>query len=215
MSTTIVSYGRKPERCEIICKKDTVTLYRQGKLDKSKVLVTDTIYKDAQKGDVVPQQLLVSVFGEGVSNTDAVEKILTEGEYSISTNELRALRDAAYRGVVAYIKRNYINPVGDREYTESSIESALESVKVRGSIDHNQSAEANFNKIKKKLQGKFPLKPKPGCIPYSVELTWTQHSKYYNQFKSYIQSETQTNTGYTMELLVPPKDMDRIARLLS
>jgi ribosome maturation protein SDO1 len=212
MEETIVSYGKGAQKCEIICRKGAVSLFRQGKLSREDVLITDVIYKNAQKGDEAPRSLIESVCGTG----DPLMLILTSGEYNLSTAELRVLRDQAFQGVVAYIKRNYINPVGNREYTDESIKTVLDAVKVRGTINYREDAEANFNRVKKKILGKLPLKPKPGCIPYSATITWHQHSKLYNQFKAYLKSETPTSDGRSVvvEMLVPPKDIDRIIGLL-
>ena len=214
MDSITVTYGQPPNRCELICFKDTVTPYRQGKLPRSKVLVTETIYKNAQKGDQASQELIQSTFGH-TDRDQAIEQMLSEGEYPMSTAELRELRDMAYCAVVTYVKKNYLNPVGDREYSESTIRTALDECRCRAKVDHRRSAEDNFLTIKKKLICKLPLKPRPGSIEYTVELTWIQHSKLYNQLKPYIQSETGTpdGTGCALVLLVPPKDMDRIAKL--
>lgn len=212
MSNVIV----KLHGCEILCYKDTVTLYRQGKVSKHNTLMSDTIYKDAQKGNAASNELIQSAFGH-TDIPSAIEQILTEGEFSMSTAELRSLKSVAVRAVIGYIKKNYLNPTGDREYTESTIESALNNCKCIAQIDHRKSAEQNFNAIKSRLLGKFMLKPKPGSIPWSVSLSWKQHAKLYAQYKPYVQTMTNNpdGQGCTLELLIPPKDIDKMKTILT
>lgn len=209
--TTVITYKKT---CEILCHKDTVLGYRQGTLPKNKVLVSDTIFKNAQKGDTVSTDQLLEVFGH-CDQDKAIDYILMHGDYHMSTNELRELKNVAYQKVIAYIKKNYLNPVGDREYTESTIIAALEQCRCKASIDYKRSGEANFRAIKNKLQGKLMLKPKPGSVPMTVFVSWRDHAKLYTQYKPYLQNETadKDGQGCYMNLLVPPKDVERISRL--
>jgi len=213
--TTIVTYGKGSNKCELVCKKDTIIPYRKGTLSKAEVLVSDSVYQDHKKGHVASRQLIETVFGSGADPITAIDTILEKGEFNMSTNELRALKEQAYRAVIAHIKRTYLNPSGDREYTESTIASALEACNVKGQIDHRRSAEANFDGIKKKLLGKFPMKPKPGSVPYSVHLNWKQHGKLYGQLKQYVIAEHTVHDGYDLDLLVPPQVMEQILRLVA
>ena len=210
MSCT-VSYSNNGSKCEILVKPESVTLYRNGTAKRADILLSDDIYVGGKKPDLMSGVALTKIFGD-ISRSEMLETILQKGQFALTTNELRNMKQQAFTALAGYIVQNYTSAKG-RQYSMEQVETILKQCRVNA--DYHLNAPNNFMAIKNKLHGKLVLKPKPGSIPFSVHLSWKNHAKHYNKIKRYIVSEDTDDTGYHLELLVPPLDFAVVAMLES
>ncbi len=224
MSNCIVCYTNNGDKCEIICKPETVSQYRSGKIGLKDTLLSDGLYRDAKKGDIASREQLCNIFCVRTSHGDdgdvetselpehstLLDIVLRQGNYSMSTNELRAIKDQSFRAVVGYVKKTYTDAKG-MEYSHTQIETALQQCKLN--VDTKKDAAHNFLLVKKKIESILVLKPKPGDIPYNVHVSWAQHAKVYGRIKKYLVTEKKSEDGYDMELMVPSAEFSTVSAM--
>ena len=118
-------------------------------------LATDEIWKDAQKGDRVSEQVIKEVF-----DTDelalVVKRILEQGQLQLTTDQRREMVATKRRQVIAHIARNAINPQTNAPHPPARIDSALEEVHVV--IDPFKSVEEQVKRVLPGLRAILPLR---------------------------------------------------------
>jgi len=83
---SLVKYKKGEATFEVLVKPNTVMSYREGKLGVDQVIYTDEIFANYSKGDKVKDDSLKTVFGT-TNVKEVILKILTDGEYHMSTQE--------------------------------------------------------------------------------------------------------------------------------
>jgi len=194
----------------ILCQPESVNAYRMGKISLNKCLLTSDIYSNPTKGDLVQQSVIDQLF----PNCSSRDEVLQNGEFPLTTHEMREIKEQCFRSLVGYIVKNYSN-VNGNSYSPSIVEEVLKTCKVN--VDVKQSAITNFNTAKKKIQGKIVLKPRPSDLEIVQDVSWANYYKVKADIKSLrvkIIMEQMTDTGYTLTLQVPADSMDRLNHLL-
>ncbi|KAG2379312.1 hypothetical protein C9374_007451 [Naegleria lovaniensis] len=152
---SLVKYKKGESNFEVLVKPNTVIAYREGKHKVDDVLYSDEIFANYAKGDKVKEESLKSVFG--TTNTrEVILKILTDGEYHMSTQERKEKVEQKRRQIIHFIHQNYIDPKTNVCHPVTRIESALDSIKYN--IDPFMPADKQVAAIHSKLVEKIPLK---------------------------------------------------------
>lgn len=143
-----------------------------------------------------------------------LEEILQNGEYQLTTKEIREIKDQCFGNLVAYIVKNFSDAKGN-PYSYTSVQDVLKQCKVN--VDVKQSAQSNFNSAKKKIQGKIILKPRPGDLEVKQMVSWSQYHKVKSDVKPLrvkITNEKMLDDGYELTMQVPADSMDRLTAML-
>ena len=144
------------ERFEILVKPDPAFAYRLGKqVSISDILVTDTIFTDANKGKRPSEEKLKKAFG----TTDPIkiaEVILKRGTLQLTAEQRRRLIEEKRRQIIAFISRNCVDPRTNLPHPPLRIERAMEQIHY--SIDPFKDTEKQAREIIDLLRPILPLK---------------------------------------------------------
>ncbi|BDR92110.1 ribosome assembly factor SBDS [Vulcanisaeta souniana] len=152
----IARYEKDDYVFEILVDPDAALDMRLGKsIGIDKVLITDTIYKDARKGLRASEESLMRVF----KTTDprrVAEFIVKNGELPLTADQRRRLIEQKRKQVIDWISRNCIDTRTRTPVPPQRVEAAMQQVDV--TIDPFKPVEEQVNAIIKALQRILPLK---------------------------------------------------------
>jgi len=153
---TIARITREGEHFEILVKPEPALSYRTGKTNSiSKVLVTETIFTDANKGLKPSEDQLQKAFG--TSNTIKIaDVILKNGSLQLTTEQRKKMTENKRRQIVSFITRQCVDPKTNLPHPPLRIEKAMEQVHYP--IDPFGEVEEQAKEIIKLLRPILPLK---------------------------------------------------------
>ena len=178
---TVARITREGEHFEILVKPDQAFEFRLGKRQAvSEVLVTDTIFTDANKGLRASEEKLRKAFG----TTDPLkiaEIILRKGTLQLTTEQRRKLIEEKKKQIIAFISRNCVDPRTNLPHPPLRIEQAMEQIHF--SIDPFRDAEEQAKEIIKLLRSVLPLKTEQVSVSVHIPPQYT--GKAYGTIKSF------------------------------
>ncbi|MDH5461159.1 MAG: ribosome assembly factor SBDS [Candidatus Bathyarchaeota archaeon] len=153
---TIARITREGEHFEILVKPEPALSYRTGKTNSiSKVLVTETIFTDANKGLKPSEDQLQKAFG--TSNTIKIaDVILRNGSLQLTTEQRKKMTESKRRQIISFITRQCVDPKTNLPHPPLRIEKAMEQVHYP--IDPFGEVEEQAKEIIKLLRPILPLK---------------------------------------------------------
>jgi len=144
------------EHFEVLVDPDLAWLLKSGKeVDFKALMISETVYKDASKGERPSEESVKKNFG----TTDpkaVVEIIIKKGELQPTTDQRRQMVENKRKQVVAFIVRNCIDPQSGAPHPPMRIENAMENVRIN--IDPFRSVEEQAQEVIKALRVSLPLK---------------------------------------------------------
>lgn len=144
---------------EILCKPGTVEKYRDGKIGFDNCVLSDEmIFSNSQKMTRAKESDIKKLCN-GLSGRLAVEYILREGEYSLTTAEIREKTEAKRREIVNYLVKYYHDAAKKPPIPHpiSRFESVLKEM--RYNVDYQRETEEQIKEILKKLADFVPITP--------------------------------------------------------
>ena len=153
---TIARITREGEHFEILVKPELALSYRTGKTNSiSKVLVTETIFTDANKGLKPSEDQLQKAFG--TSNTIKIaDVILKNGSLQLTTEQRKKMTESKRKQIISFITRQCVDPKTNLPHPPLRIEKAMEQVHYP--IDPFGEVEEQVKEIIKLLRPILPLK---------------------------------------------------------
>jgi len=153
---TIARITREEEHFEILVKPELALSYRTGKTNSiSKVLVTETIFTDANKGLKPSEDQLQKAFG--TSNTIKIaDVILKKGSLQLTTEQRKKMTESKRKQIISFITRQCVDPKTNLPHPPLRIEKAMEQVHYP--IDPFGEVEEQAKEIIKLLRPILPLK---------------------------------------------------------
>ncbi len=152
----IAKYDAKGEHFEILVDPDLALEYRLGKpVSIDKILISDTVYRDAKKGLRASESALLKVF----KTTDIkkiAEIILKEGEIPLTADQRKKIIEQKKRQIIEWISRNCIDVRTKAPVPPERVENALSKAGV--AVDPFKSVEEQIPNILKALQKVLPIK---------------------------------------------------------
>ncbi len=152
----IAKYDAKGEHFEILVDPDLALEYRLGKpISIDKILISDTVYRDARKGLRASEASLLKVF----KTTDIkkiAEIILKEGEIPLTADQRRRLIEQKKRQIVEWISRNCIDVRTKAPVPPERVENAMNQVGV--AVDPFKSVEEQVQSVLKAIQRVIPIR---------------------------------------------------------
>ena len=153
---TVARITRDGEHFEILVKPQPALNYTMGKTTSiSEVLVSDTIYTDANKGTKAGEDKLKTAF-QTADTRKIAEIILRKGILQLTTDQRRRLTAEKRKQIIAFIARQAVDPKTNLPHPPLRIEQAMEQIHYP--IDPFKEAEEQAKDIIKLLRPVLPLK---------------------------------------------------------
>ncbi|MEM3695148.1 MAG: ribosome assembly factor SBDS [Candidatus Bathyarchaeia archaeon] len=153
---TVARITKDNEHFEVLVKPQKALDYRVGKITSlSEVLVTETIFSDANKGTKVAEENLRKAFG----TTDPLkiaDIILKKGTLQLTTEQRRKMIEDKRKQIIDFISRQCVDPKTNLPHPPLRIENALEQIHYP--IDPFKPVEEQAKEIIKQLRAILPLK---------------------------------------------------------
>lgn len=213
---TVARITRDGERFEILVKPEPALKYTTGKATSiSNVLVTETIFTDANKGTKAGEDKLRSAF-QTTDPREIADAILKKGTLQLTTSQRKQLTGEKQRQIVASIVRQAVDPKTNLPHPPLRVEQAMEQVHYP--IDPFKDTEEQTKDIIKLLRPILPLKIEQ--IQVEVRIPPQYASKAYGSIKGYgtIQREEWRADGSWFSIVEMPAGLygpflDRIGEL--
>jgi len=153
---TVARMTKDNEHFEVLVKPQKALDYRMGKIAAiTEVLVTETIFSDANKGTKVAEENLRKAFGT-TETLKIAEIILKKGTLQLTTEQRRKMIEDKRKQIIDFISRQAVDPKTNLPHPPLRIENALEQI--RYSIDPFKPVEEQAKEIIKELRMILPLK---------------------------------------------------------
>ncbi|UCC33810.1 MAG: ribosome assembly factor SBDS [Candidatus Bathyarchaeota archaeon] len=178
---TIARITREGEHFEILVQPEPAFSYRTGKTDSlAKVLVSDTIFTDANKGIRASEDQLQGAFGT-LDSLKIASAILKKGTLQLTTDQRRKLTETKRKQIISFITRQCIDPKTNLPHPPMRIEQALGQVHY--SIDPFGDVEEQAKEVIKLLRPILPLKMEN--VSVTVRIPPEYAAKVYGTVKGY------------------------------
>ena len=178
---TVARITRGDEHFEILVKPQPAFSYRVGKTTSiSKVLVTETIFTDANKGTKAADEKLQKAF-ETTDPLKIADVILKKGILQLTTDQRRQLTEEKRKQIISFISRQCVDPKTNLPHPPLRIEKAMEQIHF--SIDPSKEVEEQAREIIKLLRPILPLKMEQ--IVVTVRIPPEYASKSYGTVKGF------------------------------
>lgn len=192
----------KGERFEILVNPDLALDYRSGKpVSLDNVLITDTIYKDAKKGERASASTLQKIFGTTDPKVIA-DIILKKGEVPLTAEQKNKLIEEKRKQIISFISRNCIDPRTNAPIPPTRVEIALNEVRFH--IDPFKDPEEQAMDALKALKSVIPIKMAKAVLGIKIPAMYA--SKAYNQLSklgTVTKSSWQNDGSWIGEIEIP------------
>ena len=153
---TVARLTKDNEHFEVLVKPQKALEYRMGKIAAlTEVLITETIFADANKGTKVSEEQLRKAFAT-TEPLKIAEAILKKGTLQLTTEQRRKMTEDKRRQIVDFISRQAVDPKTNLPHPPLRVENAMEQI--RYSIDPFKPVEEQAREIVKLLRPILPLK---------------------------------------------------------
>lgn len=178
---TVARITRDGDHFEILVKPQPALNYTMGKPAAiSEILVTDTIFTDANKGTKAGEDKLHTAF----NTTDPrkiAEVILSRGTLQLTTDQRRQLTAEKRKQIIAFIARQAVDPKTNMPHPPLRIEQAMEQIHYP--IDPFKDTEEQAKDMIKLLRPVLPIKIEQ--IQVQVRIPPAYAAKAYGTVKGY------------------------------
>ncbi|RJS76143.1 ribosome assembly factor SBDS [Candidatus Bathyarchaeota archaeon] len=178
---------------ELVVKPEPAWSYRKGKPTAlSDVLVTETVFSDANKGLRVSEKDLEEAFG----TTDIqkiADEILKRGTLQLTAEQRRRMIDEKRKQIITFISRQAVDPRTKLPHPPKRIEQALEQVHFP--VDPFDNVEEQANKAIRLIRSILPISIEK--ISVSVRIPPQYAGRAYGTVKSFgtIKNEAWRSDG--------------------
>jgi ribosome maturation protein SDO1 len=146
----------------------------------TEVLVSETIYSDANKGTRVSEEALRKAFGT-TDTLKIAETILKNGTLQLTTEQRRKMVEEKRKQIVDFISRQCVDPKTNLPHPPTRIENAMEQIHYP--IDPFKPLEEQAKDIIKLLRPILPLKMEQ--ISVAVQIPAQYSARAYGSIKGF------------------------------
>jgi ribosome maturation protein SDO1 len=152
---TLVRYQHGGDKYEILVDPDKGLSYKKGEpIDIANVILIDTIFTDANKGEKASESELKAAFK--TSDPLEVAKIMFEkGTFLLTAAQRKEMNEQKLRQIITIISRTYVDPATKLPHPPTRIENAMEEV--RFNVDPFKSAEEQVKDLVQLLRPILPM----------------------------------------------------------
>ncbi|MEJ5327876.1 MAG: ribosome assembly factor SBDS [Candidatus Bathyarchaeia archaeon] len=178
---TVARLTKDKEHFEILVKPEKALDYRTGKISRiTEVLVSETIFSDANKGTKVSEEQMRKAF-ETTDSLKIADIILKKGVLQLTTEQRRRMIEDKRKQIIDFIARQAVDPKTNLPHPPMRIENAMDQI--RYPIDPHKSVEEQAREIVKLLRPILPLKIEQ--ISLSVRIPAEYSTRAYGAIKGY------------------------------
>ena len=214
--TTVVRYSYSGDKFELLVKPDPAFDYKTGKLSEiSKILISEEIYTDSNKGTRATNEKLNQVF-KTTDPAKIAEIIMKKGELNLTTEQRKKMTSEKRKQLVTFIAKTYVDPRSHLPHPPLRIEQALDDGRI--SIDPFKNIDEQVKEVVEKLRPIIPLKSENVILEISVPAQFVAQS--YTVLKStgtLKKEDWQTNGSLKAILEIPaaarPHVIDRLGSI--
>ncbi len=191
-NTLIARLEKGGEKFEILVDPKLGYDYKTGvRKDFTNVLMSDEVFKDANKGERQTDAVLKKAFG--TEDVQEIAKIIfRDGDLQLTTDQRRKLLEEKKAKVITLIARNAIDPRAKTPIPILRIQNALEQA--RFSFDAFKSAEDQMNEAVESIREIIPISIEK--IKIAVKIPAVHSARAYGTLKEYgLQKEEWTGAG--------------------
>ena len=153
---TVVRYSFSGDKFELLVKPDPAFDYKLGKIsDISKILVSDEIYTDSNKGNRATNEKLNQVF-KTQDSMKIAEIIMKKGELNLTTEQRKKMTSEKRKQLVTFIAKTYVDPRSHLPHPPLRIEQAMDDGRV--TVDPFKNVDEQVKDVVEKLRPIIPLK---------------------------------------------------------
>ncbi|MGP6219654.1 ribosome assembly factor SBDS [Caldiplasma sukawensis] len=162
----IARYEHAGHKFEILVDPDAIEKIREGKLDLEKDIASETVFKDAKKGERAGEDSIKEVF-----KTDKLEEIVFEivkkGQIQLTTEQRHRMQESKRKAIINIIAKEGFNPQTNAPNPPSRIEAAMEEAKVH--IDPFKPINEQLNYVLKEIKPLIPIRMEKTKIAIRIE----------------------------------------------
>jgi len=171
---TLVRYQTGSEKFEIMVDPDKGLAYKRGEPGEVRnVLLVDTIFTDANKGEKASAEKLEKAFGTS-DPLEVAEILFEKGIFQLNTQQRREMMEQKWRQIIHIISRTYVDPKTKLPHPPVRIENALEDVRVQ--IDPLKDADEQVKDVVDALRHILPMSSDNVQIAIKVPAEYTGKS---------------------------------------
>ena len=171
---TVVRYSFSGDKFELLVKPDPAFDYKLGKIsDISKILVSDEIYPDSNKGNRATNEKLNQVF-KTQDSMKIAEIIMKKGELNLTTEQRKKMTSEKRKQLVTFIAKTYVDPRSHLPHPPLRIEQAMDDGRV--TVDPFKNADEQVKDVVEKLRPIIPLKSENLILEISVPAQFVAQS---------------------------------------
>ena len=171
---TVVRYSFSGDKFELLVKPDPAFDYKLGKIsDISKILVSDEIYTDSNKGNRATNEKLNQVF-KTQDSMKIAEIIMKKGELNLTTEQRKKMTSEKRKQLVTFIAKTYVDPRSHLPHPPLRIEQAMDDGRV--TVDPFKNADEQVKDVVEKLRPIIPLKSENLILEISVTAKFVSQS---------------------------------------
>lgn len=199
---TLVRYQQGSDKFEIIVDPDKGLAYKRGELSEiANVLMIDTIFTDANKGEKASAGKLETVFGTSDPLEVAV-MLFEKGVFQLTAQQRKEMTEQKLKQIISIISRTYVDPSTKLPHPPLRIENALKDVKF--SIDPFKNADEQVKDIVQVLRPILPMSSESIQIAIKIPAEFT--GKGYGVVKDFAEikrDEWQSDGSWVAVVEVP------------
>jgi len=197
----IARYESGGHRFEVLVKPDEAWEFKNGKPRKiEEILVSDEVYKDANKGLRAPETSLKEVFGTTDLLTVA-KQIVLKGELQLTAQQRQQMVENTRKQIINYIAKNCVDPKTNLPHPPTRIELALSQV--RFSVNPFKPVEEQALEAIKALRTVLPLKTSIAELEVRVPATYRKFYTQISQLGNAKSTKWEDDGSFTVVLEVP------------
>ena len=171
---TVVRYSFSGDKFELLVKPDPAFDYKLGKIsDISKILVSDEIYTDSNKGNRATNEKLNQVF-KTQDSMKIAEIIMKKGELNLTTEQRKKMTSEKRKQLVTFIAKTYVDPRSHLPHPPLRIEQAMDDGRV--TVDPFKNADEQVKDVVEKLRPIIPLKSENVVLEISIPAQFVAQS---------------------------------------
>lgn len=178
---TVARFTKGNGHFEVLVDPEKALEYRRGETSAiTEVLVSETVFSDANKGTRVSEEALHKAFGT-TEPLKVAETILKRGRIQLTTEQRREMREDKRKQIIAFISKQCVDPKTDLPHPPQRVKQAMEQIHYP--IDPFKPTEEQAKEIIKLLRPILPLKTER--VSVEVRLPPKYAAKVYGTLKGF------------------------------
>jgi ribosome maturation protein SDO1 len=171
---TLVRHKPSGDKFEILVDPDKGLAYKRGEIGEvANVLIIETIFTDANKGEKASVEKLEKAYGTS-DPLEVAKQIFDKGVFQLNAKQRKEMTEKKLRQIIYIISRSYVDPATKMPHPLVRIENALKEIKIN--IDPMKDAEEQIKDIVNALRPILPMSSDNVQIALKIPAEYTGKS---------------------------------------